>query len=68
VFQPQNLRALKAYHGYSASELAKMVDVSEQTVSNWLTGRTTPWSRKHYKLAKVFGVRKEFFTETLTFV
>tara|TARA_R110000772_G_scaffold32788_2_gene80051 strand:- start:4045 stop:4272 length:228 start_codon:yes stop_codon:yes gene_type:complete len=32
---------------YPAAEAAKELDVSRQTVYDWITGRTTPYKAKH---------------------
>lgn len=48
--------ARKKHGGYSQKELADLIGVSEQTISNWEVGRSTPSLVKWKKAAEVLGV------------
>lgn len=49
-------QARKRYGGYTQKELAELVGVSEMTISNWETGKTSPSIRLWRKVADVLGV------------
>lgn len=52
-----NIRTLRQLKGWSASELAKLIDVAaEGTIRHWEKGRRIPDSDTAMKLAKIFGV------------
>lgn len=49
-------QARKKCGGYTQKELAELVGVTEVTVSNWETGKTSPSIRLWKKLASVLGI------------
>ncbi|GAA0076146.1 hypothetical protein UT300005_05240 [Clostridium sp. CTA-5] len=46
--------------GYNQPELAKILNVSKQTVSNWEKGNRTPDAETLIKLANIFSVSVDF--------
>lgn len=49
-------QARKKHGGYTQKELAELVGVSKQAVSNWEVGRSTPSLTKWKKVAEVLGI------------
>ncbi len=43
--------------GFSSSELAKRLDVSKQTISNWINGKKFPRPAKLLRLAQLLGLK-----------
>jgi len=54
----ERLKALMAERGLSASDLAEIIGVKRQVISNWLTAKNWPRDSAMKKLAKLFGVSK----------
>ena len=46
--------------GITQEELAKKVDKSKKTVSNWETGRRSPQATDLEKLSKLFGCSTDY--------
>lgn len=52
----ENLIRLQAEHGESNYRLAKDIDVSETSVSNWRKGICTPHPKMRKKIAKHYKI------------
>lgn len=52
---PEAIRAIREKHGMSQRELARALDVSINTISNWETSRSTPRGRSVEKLLEMQG-------------
>lgn len=53
-----NIRRLRISKNLEQKELAKMLDVSNKTVSSWECGRTEPKIGMIEKMAEIFGCSK----------
>lgn len=53
-FQARGFRSLRKRLGLSAAQLAKLINVSEQSIYNWETGKTSP---RKGQLANIVGLR-----------
>ena len=51
-----NLMELRKKHGYSQQEIADMLSVSRQTISNWESGQGAPALDKAYELARIYKI------------
>ncbi len=51
-----NLMELRKKHGYSQQEIADMLSVSRQTISNWESGQGEPALDKAYELARIYKI------------
>ena len=56
----QRINELRQARGWSQVELAKRLNISKQTVSNWETGKTQPDIETLTQLAQLFGVSTEY--------
>lgn len=57
---PDKIRSLRKQHGYSQIELAKLMDVSQPTITSWETGRADPSSSAIKQLANIFSVSTDY--------
>lgn len=57
----QILGRLMKERGWSAYRLAKLMDVSQSTVSHWLASDTKPQRNTMRRLEEVFGVERGYF-------
>ena len=57
-FVAKGLRSLRSRLGLSAADLARLIEVSEQSVYNWETKKTTPRREQVQALAALRGVGK----------
>jgi transcriptional regulator with XRE-family HTH domain len=55
-----NIEAERARKGYTKSELAKRLNVSDSTLKNWMYGKTEIPSSKIVELAKLFGTSTDY--------
>lgn len=55
----QRLKQLMTQSGFSQEELADFLDISQPSVSNYLSGRIPP-AEILYKMSRLFGVSMEF--------
>ncbi|MGF3141287.1 helix-turn-helix transcriptional regulator [Facklamia sp. P13064] len=53
------LSELRSYYGYSQSELAKILNTNQQTISRWELGVTIPKPYQMQMLEDLFKVDKE---------
>lgn len=53
---PLNIKRLMKEKNIDQTQLANLLGVTQGSVSQWLTGRTTPRGKKLEQLAAVFGV------------
>lgn len=51
-----NLTALKKSHGYTNADIARLIGVSDQAVSTWVSGKQLPQQDSITKLANLFVV------------
>lgn len=51
-----NLMELRKKNGYSQQEIADMLSVSRQTISNWESGQGAPALDKAYDLARIYKI------------
>lgn len=58
-----NLKKLLAENGMSQTELAKKLNVSQQSVSSWVSGKTVPRMGKIEELSILFNVSKSKIIE-----
>lgn len=56
----QRINAIRASHGWSQVELAKKLNISKQTVSNWENENIQPSIEMLIRLAKVFNVTTDY--------
>ncbi len=54
------LKECRLSHGLNQTELAKIMDVSKQTVSNWEKGSRIPNTSMLYKLAEFYSVSTDY--------
>lgn len=47
----------------SQKEIAEKMGITERTLSNWKSGRTSPYKRDYPKIARVFGYTSEIFDD-----
>ena len=59
----QNLKRLLETKGMSASELARLMNVSKSAVSDWASGRFLPRIDKVDKMCEIFNCTRADFTE-----
>lgn len=52
----EKLMALRKKHGYSQQELADMISVTRQTISNWECGQGAPALDKALELARIYNI------------
>lgn len=52
----EKLTALRKKHGYSQQELADMISVTRQTISNWECGQGAPALDKALELARIYKI------------
>jgi len=57
-FVAKGLRSMRQRLGLSAAELARLIEVSEQSVYNWETKKTTPRREQVQALASLRGLGK----------
>ncbi|WP_282801173.1 helix-turn-helix transcriptional regulator [Secundilactobacillus kimchicus] len=57
---PIRLKELRKLKGFSQSELAKYVNVSQQTIGSWEVGRSEPNIETLQRLASLFGVTVDY--------
>ena len=50
------LMELRKKHGYSQQEIADMLSVSRQTISNWESGQGAPALDKACELARIYKI------------
>lgn len=55
------LRELRLKKGYTQQELAKKLNVSQQTIAKWEGGKGYPRVNALFKLSKIFGVKIDDF-------
>jgi putative transcriptional regulator len=53
------LIAARLQKGLDQKEVAKLIDMSQQTISHWENGRIVPDIRQMIILEKIYGVPKE---------
>lgn len=54
------LRQLRQTHGYSQTDLAQKLGVSQNTITSYESGRTEPGITMLVKLAAIFGVTSDY--------
>lgn len=54
-----NLKNIRKRAGYKQEEVAKLLNVTKSSVSQWESGRVSPSNDKLYALAKLYGVAME---------
>jgi transcriptional regulator with XRE-family HTH domain len=59
VEAPNRLRELRQARGFSQADLARLLGVSDYTVTRWETGQMRPTAGNARKLAKRLGVTVE---------
>lgn len=52
----EKLMTLRKKHGYSQQELADMISVTRQTISNWECGQGAPALDKALELARIYNI------------
>ena len=52
------LMELRKKHGYSQQEIADMLSVSRQTISNWESGQGAPALDKACELARIYKISR----------
>lgn len=52
----ENLRLLRAQHGYTMESLAEIIDVSRQTIAKWESGESYPDIENCAKLSRLYKV------------
>ena len=52
----ENLKLLRAKHGYTMESLAEIIDVSRQTIAKWETGESYPDIENCAKLSRLYKV------------
>ena len=57
------LLTLRTKAGWSQEFVARQMEVSRQTVTNWEDGKSVPMADKAVKLARMFGVTVEELME-----
>ena len=55
----ENLNTCMKTMGLSSYELGKVIDISSQTIRNWLNGTSVPSDKNIYKIATYFGTTIE---------
>lgn len=63
-----NIRRLRISKNLEQKELAKMLDVSNKTVSSWECGRTEPKIGMIEKMAEIFGCSKTDLIDNSFFI
>lgn len=63
-----NIRRLRISNNLEQKELAKMLDVSNKTVSSWECGRTEPKIGMIEKMAEIFGCSKTDLIDNSLFI
>lgn len=63
-----NIRRLRISKNLEQKELAKMLDVSNKTVSSWECGRTEPKIGMIEKMAEIFGCSKTDLIDNSLFI
>ena len=61
----QTIRDLRKLKKMSQSELAKVVGVSQTTVTAWEQGKAKPSAKNIYKLAKIYAVEPTVIFNTI---
>lgn len=56
----QRIHELRLYLGWSQVELAKRLNISKQTVSNWENDNIQPSIEMLVRLARIFGVTTDY--------
>lgn len=49
------LRAARVNAGYTISDVAKRLNISEKTLGNWETGETEPKVTQYFSLCDLYG-------------
>ena len=50
------LRELRQTHGYTQTDVARLIGVSHVTIINWEFGRSLPTKRHTNKLGRLYGL------------
>src|SRR6185312_9347866 len=67
MFVGEKLTDIRLLHGYSRNELAKLVDVSEQSIWQYENNYNGPSLVVVNKLKELFNVKTKYFYEKRTF-
>lgn len=62
----QKLQKMLDARGWTAYRLAKIMDISQSTVSHWLAGESQPQRRTMRQLEDVFGVPYGYLSEDIS--
>lgn len=65
-FQARGVRSLRKRLGLSAAQLAKLLNVSEQSVYNWEAGKTTPRKEQLASIVRLRSIGKREAHASLT--
>lgn len=63
-FNSLSLRLMRNRYGYSLRKLANLIGYSQTTISKWENGKNTPTNEAVARLATVFNVENNFFSES----
>lgn len=56
------LRSVREEHGYSQTDLAKLMKISQKTISSWENDRTHPKVKELNRMCQIYGCTYEYLT------
>lgn len=59
------IKKIRKERNLSQKQLAKLINVSQQTIASWEVGRTEPKSENFHALSKVLDVPVSFFVDSV---